>query len=95
MKRTSTIFLQAVIALIGIGTLALLLWVPHIVGVNARSTLFDVYLDPFVALVYVGSIPFFVALYKAFKVLAYAGQNKAFSPQAVKVCGRSNTALSP
>lgn len=34
-------------------------------------------------LVYVGSIPFFIALYQAFKVLGYAGQNKVFSPEAV------------
>ena len=31
-----------------------------------------------------GSIPFFMALYQAFKVLGYAGQNKVFSPEAVK-----------
>ena len=30
------------------------------------------------------SIPFFVALYQAFKVLGYAGQNKVFSPAAVR-----------
>ena len=32
MKRSSTIFLQVVIVLIGIGALALLLWEPHIEG---------------------------------------------------------------
>src|SRR5882672_6760044 len=84
MKRSSTIFLQVVIVLIGIGALVLLLWEPHIEGVNAHSTFFEVYLDPFIALVYAGSIPFFVALYQAFKVLGYAGQNKVFSPAAVK-----------
>jgi hypothetical protein len=84
MKRGSTIFLQAVIVLVGIGALALLLWEPHIEGVNAHSTFFEVYLDPFIALVYVGSIPFFAALYQAFKVLGYAGRNNAFSPEAVK-----------
>jgi hypothetical protein len=34
--------------------------------------------------VYAGSIPFFIALYQAFKVLGYAGQNKVFSQAAVK-----------
>jgi hypothetical protein len=84
MARSSTIFLQAVIVLVGIGALALLLWEPHIEGVNANSTFFEVYLDPFIALVYIGSIPFFAALYQAFKVLGYAGQNRVFSPEAVK-----------
>ncbi|HEX3099978.1 MAG TPA: DUF2975 domain-containing protein [Patescibacteria group bacterium] len=84
MKKSSTIFLQVIIVLIGLGALALLLWEPHIEGVNAHAKFFEVYLDPFIALVYAGSIPFFVALYKAFKLLGYAGQNKIFSPQAVK-----------
>jgi len=84
MKRTSTVFLQIVVVLIGIGALALLLWEPHIEGVNAHATFFQVYLDPFIALVYGGSIPFFVGVYQAFKVLGYAGKNKIFSPAAVK-----------
>jgi len=85
MKRSSTIFLQVVIVLIGIGALALLLWEPQIEGVNAHATLFEIYFkDPFLALVYAGSIPFFIALYQAFKVLGYARQNKVFSEAAVK-----------
>ncbi len=85
MKRSSTIFLQVVIVLIGIGALALLLWEPHIEGRNAHATNFEIYFkDPFLALVYIGSIPFFAALYQAFKVLGYAGQNKVFSQAAVK-----------
>jgi hypothetical protein len=85
MKRSSTIFLQIVIVLIGIGALALLLWEPHLEGRNKDATLFEMYFkDPFLALVYVGSIPFFIALYQAFKVLGYAGHNQVFSPAAVK-----------
>src|SRR5882672_7280665 len=72
MKRTSTIFLQVVIVLIGIGALALMLWEPQIEGVNAHATNFEIYFkDPFLLLVYAGSIPFFVALYQSFRVLAY------------------------
>lgn len=85
MKRSSTIFLQVVIVALGIGALALLLWEPQIEGVNAHATNFEIYFkDPFLALVYVGSIPFFIALYQAFKVLGYVGQNKVFSPEVVK-----------
>jgi DUF2975 family protein len=85
MKRSSTLFLQLVIVLIGIGALALLLWEPHIEGRNAHATLFAIYFqDPFLAYAYLASIPFFLALYQAFKVLGYAGQNQVFSPVAVK-----------
>src|SRR4051812_36615754 len=85
MKRSSTIFLQLVIVLIGLGALALLLWEPHIEGRNAHATLFAIYFkDPFLAYAYIASIPFFVALYQAFKVVGYAGQNQVFSPAAVK-----------
>jgi Protein of unknown function (DUF2975) len=85
MKRGSTLFLQIIIVLIGIGALALLLWEPRIEGRNAHATNFEIYFkDPFLLLVYIGSIPFFVALYQAIKVLGYTGQNKIFSPAAVK-----------
>jgi hypothetical protein len=85
MKRGSTIFLQIVVVLIGIGALAFMLWEPHLEGRNKHATLFEIYFqDPFLALVYAGSIPFFIALYQAFKVLGYVGQNKVFSPEVVK-----------
>ena len=42
------------------------------------------YVNGFVLFAYAASIPFFVALYQAFKVLGYAGQNKVFSQAAVK-----------
>ena len=85
MKKSSAIFLQVVIVALGIGALILLLWEPRLEGVNAHATNFEIYFkDPFLALVYIGSIPFFAALYQAFKVLGYAGQNKIFSPAAVK-----------
>ena len=85
MKRSSTVFLQVVVVLIGIGALALLLWEPHIEGRNAHATLFEIYFkDPFLAYVYIASIPFFAALYQAFTVLGYVRQNKTFSQATVK-----------
>ncbi len=84
MKKSSTIFLQVVIVLIGIGALTLMLWEPHVEGRNVHATFFEIYFkDPFLAYAYVASIPFFVALYQAFKVLDYVGQNKVFSQVAV------------
>ena len=60
MKRSSTIFLQVVIVLIGIGALALMLWEPHIEGRNAHATLFEIYFkDPFLAYAYIASIAVF------------------------------------
>ncbi len=85
MKKSSIIFLQVVIVFIGIGAAALLLWEPQIEGVNANATSFEIYFkDPFLALVYIGSIPFFIAVYQAFKLLGYVRQNKVFSPAAIK-----------
>ena len=80
-----TIFLQAVIVLIGIGALALMLWEPHIEGRNAHATLLEIYFkDAFLAYAYLASIPFFVALYQAIKVLGYIGENNAFSQRTLK-----------
>jgi hypothetical protein len=85
MKRSSTIFLQIVIVLIGIGALALILWEPHLEGRNAHATLFEIYFkDPFLAYAYLASIPFFVALYQTFMLLGYIGQNKVFSQDSVR-----------
>jgi hypothetical protein len=85
MKRSSTAFLQIVIVLIGISALALMLWEPHIEGRNAHATVFEIYFnDAFLAYAYCASIPFFVALYQAFKVVGYAGQDQVFSQEAVK-----------
>src|SRR4026208_1604864 len=89
MKKRSlivpTIFLQAVVVLVGIGALVLLLWEPHLEGRNAHATLFEIYFkDPFLAYAYIASIAFFVALFQAFTLLGYIGQNKVFSLDSVK-----------
>lgn len=84
MKQSSSVFLQIVIVLVGIGALALMLWEPHLEGRNKHATVFEIYFkDPFLAYVYVGSIPFFVGLYQGFKVLGYAGKDQIFSQAAV------------
>ena len=84
-KRSSTIFLQVVIVLIGIGALALMLWEPHLEGRNAHATVFEIYFkDPFLAYAYIASIAFFVALFQAFTLLGYIRQNKVFSLDSVR-----------
>jgi hypothetical protein len=84
MKKTSAIFLQAVIVLIGIVTLVILIRFPLTEGRAANLDLVSIYADPFILYGYAASIAFFVALYKAFKLLGYIGQNKVFSSNSVK-----------
>ncbi|MDR3056530.1 MAG: DUF2975 domain-containing protein [Prevotella sp.] len=85
MKRVSIIFLQIVVVLIGTGTLALMLWEPHLEGRNIHATPFEIYFkDPFLAYVYIASISFFVVLYQVFKLLGYIRQNRIFSRNSVR-----------
>lgn len=95
MKKSSTIFLQIVIALIGISALTFMLWEPHFEGRNVDTSLFEIYFnDPFLVVAYTASIGFFVALYQTFKVLGFVRQNKTFSQATIKAlrtiknCGR-------
>ncbi|HTJ48623.1 MAG TPA: DUF2975 domain-containing protein [Cyclobacteriaceae bacterium] len=83
MKRISTIFLQAVIVLIGIVVLAVLIRFPLTEGRATNLDLLSIYADPFILYGYAASIAFFVALYKAFRLLGYIGQNKVFSSNSV------------
>ena len=93
MKTKSALFHQVAVVLIGIGVLAFLLWEPHIEGRNAHATTFEIYFkDPFLAYVYMGSTPFFVALYRAFGLFGHVRRNRAFSQvnvdalRAIKHC---------
>src|SRR5829696_6063849 len=91
MKRVSILFLRAVILLLGVGVLAGLLWEPQVEGRNVNADQFTIYFrDPFLAYVYVGSLPFFFGLFQGFKLLGYLGQGQgeAFSPAAVKALRR-------
>lgn len=84
MKKGSIIFLQVVIVLIGIGTLAVMIRLPLTEGRAVNLDLFRIYFDPFILYGYVASIPFFVALYQAYKLLGYIRQNKVFTQSSVK-----------
>jgi hypothetical protein len=85
MKRISTIFLQVVIVLAGIGVLAALLWEPQVEGRNVNATQFEIYFkDPFLAYIYLAFVPFFVGLYQVFNVLGYARRDEIFSQRSVR-----------
>lgn len=84
MKSSSALFLQVVIVLIGIGILGLMLWEPHLEGRNAHATTFEIYFkDPFLAYVYIGSIPFFVAVHRAFGLFGHVRRNGTFSQETL------------
>lgn len=83
MKRGSTLFLKVVILFISFGTLAGLFWFPQTEGRAANLHLISIYADPFIIYIYIGSTPFFVGLYQAFKLLNFIDAKKAFSQGAV------------
>src|SRR3989344_5149904 len=84
MKKSSTIFLQIVVVLIGIVALAIMIRFPLTEGRAVNLDLFSIYADPFILYGYLASIAFFLALYQAFKLLGYIRQNKVFSLNSVK-----------
>lgn len=83
MKRGATAFLSGIILILAIGVFAGLIWFPQTEGRAVGLDLFSIYTDPFILYIYIGSIPFFVGLYQAFKLLRYIEANTAFTPGAV------------
>jgi len=84
VKKSSTVFLQGVVVLIGIVALAIMIRFPLTEGRAVNLDLFSIYADPLILYAYAASIPFFIALYKAFKLLGYIGQNNVFSINSVR-----------
>ncbi|MBU8906659.1 DUF2975 domain-containing protein [Desertibacillus haloalkaliphilus] len=86
MKRGSTAFLKIAVILIGIPVLILCIFlVPRIA--NFAAELYpDMAFIKYLVLInlYATAIPFYFALYQAFKLLSYIDQNKAFSSISVK-----------
>jgi hypothetical protein len=83
MKKGSTLFLKLVILLIAIGALAWMIWFPQLEGRATNLDLISIYKDPLIIYTYIASIPFFVALYQAFKLLGYIDGNEVFSQSSV------------
>lgn len=83
MKQGSTLFLRVVILLIAAGAIAGLLWSPQTEGRAANLDLVSIYADPLIIYAYIASIPFFVGLFQAFKLLNLIDANRAFSQAAV------------
>lgn len=85
MKR-ETIFLKLAVLLIGIPVLALCIfglpWIARDATESSFKMAYVIY--GILTAIYVSVIPFFVALYQAFKLLNYIDTNKAFSELSVK-----------
>ena len=86
MKRGSTLFLKIAVILIGIPVLALCIFlVPEIANFAAELYPDHAYMKYLVFIdLYATAIPFYFALYQAFKLLSYIDKNKAFSELSVK-----------
>ena len=83
MKKGSTLFLKIVILFVAIGVLAGMIRFPQTEGRATNLDLISIYTDPFIIYIYIGSIPFFIGLYQAFKLLNFIEANKAFSQGAI------------
>ena len=70
--------------LTGIATLGFLIRFPLTEGRAENLDTFDIYSDPFILYAYAVSTVFFFGLYKAYKLLAYIGQDKLYSQASVK-----------
>jgi len=84
MKRGSIVFLKVVIVLIAVVVLFGMIRFPLTEGRAVSLDLLHIYADPFIGYIYLASIPFFVALYEAYKLLGLIGENKVFSRDSVK-----------
>lgn len=85
MKKFSILFLQVIVVLVGVIALIILIRFPLTEGRAQNLDLFHIYFDPFILYGYASSIAFFVALYKAFRVLVNIGQNRLFTPDSVRM----------
>lgn len=84
MKQGTTLFLKIAVFLIGAPVLALgIFGLPWLVN-NPVNPGYDHLLYPIIIGMYVSAIPFFVALFQAFKLLSYIDKNQAFSELSVK-----------
>lgn len=81
----ATCFLQFLTSLFGLGILAFLIWEPQVEGRNVGKVWYEIYFqDPFLAFVYMGSIPCFVGVFKVFQFLSRVRNGKVFSSEVVR-----------
>jgi hypothetical protein len=84
MKRGTTLFLKIAVILIGIPILALSIFGLPWLANNPANPDYAHILYPILIGMYISAVPFYFALYQAFKLLCYIDKNKAFSQISVK-----------
>ncbi|MFA7253138.1 MAG: DUF2975 domain-containing protein [Patescibacteria group bacterium] len=85
MKQVSTLFLKGVIILIGLAVLALCIFVlPSIAREMVDVMPVQYQLLPILIVLIASTIPFYIALFQALKLLTYIDKNIAFSELSVK-----------
>jgi O-antigen/teichoic acid export membrane protein len=86
MKRGSTLFLKGVVVLLGLGALAVCIFLlPWIASGDAEAHPEDSYLQyPFLVCSYLLSIPFFAALVQTLQLLSCIDRGYAFSESSVR-----------
>ncbi|WP_456270952.1 DUF2975 domain-containing protein [Bacillus sp. AK031] len=90
MKKVTTLFLKIAVILIGVPVLALCIFlVPELGSVSAELLTDFSFVKYLVSGVfYASAIPFYFALYQAFKLLRYIDKNIAFSELSVEALKR-------
>jgi hypothetical protein len=83
MKKASILFLKVVILLVAVIVLAGMIRFPQTEGRATNLDLISIYSDPLIIYSYIASIPFFIGLYQAFKLLNFIDTNKTFSQDGV------------
>ncbi|PYI55559.1 DUF2975 domain-containing protein [Paenibacillus flagellatus] len=84
MERGTTLFLKLTVFLIGIPVVAACLFGLPSIAKEAAEHYPAYWLYPVLIAMYMSAVPFFFALYQAFRLLTYIDKNVAFSELSVK-----------
>jgi len=84
MKHGTTLFLKVAVIFIGLPVLALCIFGLYKLAVNPVNPHYAHILYPIIIGIYLSALPFFFALYQAFKLLNYIDMGNAFSELSVE-----------
>ncbi|MEG6612432.1 DUF2975 domain-containing protein [Pseudoclostridium thermosuccinogenes] len=84
MKHGTTLFLKVAVIFIGLPVLALCIFGLYKLAVNPVNPDYAHILYPIIIGIYLSALPFFFALYQAFKLLNYIDMGNAFSELSVE-----------
>lgn len=84
MKRYSTLFLKLALIIVGIPVLLFCIYGVYWLLNHTVKPEYQYILYPIVIVIYFSVIPFYIAVFHAFKLLCYIDHNNAFSQLSVK-----------